>query len=179
MKNLSPNRIQVSLSKPELVLNPYTGTSGVYSAVVPDVSGLSQLEFLCKKLGVEFHPDETHCTVVYSKEAALTDPATAEPVAGKAFWYCLTHIEHWTGHDGKTYIVAGVGSPAVVMEHARLRRLGAKHSFTPFKAHITLSSDVEVTPEMQAKIDELNLELALAPGSASFINQKIVDVKKD
>ena len=144
MKNLSPNRIQVSLSKPELVLNPYTGTSGVYSAVVPDVSGLNQLEFLCKKLGVEFNPDETHCTVVYSKEAALTDPATAEPVAGKAFWYRLTHIEHWQGHHGKTYIVA-----------------------------------VEVTPEMQAKIDELNLELALAPGSASFINQKIVDVKKD
>ena len=148
MKNLSPNRIQVSLSKPELVLNPYTGTSGVYSAVVPDVSGLNQLEFLCKKLGVEFNPDETH-------------------------------IEHWKGHDGKTYIVAGVCSPAVVMEHARLRRLGAKHSFTPFKAHITLSSDVEVTPEVQAKIDELNLELAQAPGSASFINQKIVDVKKD
>lgn len=174
MKNL-----HISLSKPELVLNPYTGKSGVYSACFPDLEAGASIKSLCEQMGLKYYPDETHCTLMYSKEAALTEPSSSECDSTRPFWCLVTHVEHWKGHDGKTYIVAGISSPAMILEHARLRRLGARHSFTPYKPHITLSSDVEVTPEVQAQIDKTNSNLAEKPLMVILTGQKIVDVKND
>ena len=176
-QSLIMKHLHVSLSKPELVLNPYTGTSGVYSACFPELQSKSTIGAICDKLGVGYYPDETHCTMMYSKEKTLSDPKYAECNPAKPFWCLITHVEHWTGHDGKTYIVAALSSPALIMEHARLRRLGAQHSFTPYKPHITLSSDVAVNEEMQVKIDRLNASLSVDPQMVILTGQKIVDVK--
>ena len=168
----------VSTSKPELVLNPYTGQAGVYSAVVPTEEDMPIFQSLCQTLGFEFVADKIHCTLMYSKEATLDDAIKAKTDIEKQFWALVDHVESWEGHDGATYVVAGLVSPSISLEHARLRRLGAVHSFTPFKAHVTLSSKATMNDELKAKIEAINRDLALNPRQAYFFNQKIADVKQ-
>lgn len=171
-------KVLISLSSPEFVALDYTGQNGCYSACKPVPQSRSLFTKAAKLLGLPLeNPDDLHCTLVYSREAAPAKEnlnATEDALDGY-----FTHIDHWAGHDGKTYIVAGITSTSITREHARLRNAGCIHSFTPFKPHVTLYAGIDMTDELRAKIDRLNEFLAKNPKQVMFESQTFSDVKSD
>lgn len=169
----------MSTSKPELVLNEYTGTHGCYVCMIPIDSSKDTIIELCEKLGIATDKDKMHCTLMYSKDNAPA-PTDITELPSDSTIHCLAHnVRHWVGHDGKTYIVMSLAGSEILLEHARLLKCGAVHSFVPFEPHITLTSDVKITEEVQAKIDEINKYLGRNPTTIVLGTEKISDIKAD
>jgi hypothetical protein len=86
-------------------------------------------------------------------------------------------VEHWTGHNGKTYIVLKLVSEGIVSENSKFQRMGAKHTFVPFAPHITLSDDTPITEYMQDVIERINRRFAYKPLELVFTGQIIGDLE--
>lgn len=160
----------ISLSKPELVDVEWPGENGLYSRML--VTAEPVLE-IAEKLGLETDPSKLHVTVMYSKDHA---PDHLPEITTEYVIALITGVKTWVGHDGKTYCVAQLCSPELVMEHARLTKAGCRHSFVPYEPHVTLTSDQEVDAD---KLERVNLELALRPIQVELHSQFIGDVKSN
>lgn len=151
----------------------YTGTSGLYSAVVPMPNAIDAIMGVADELGLPTVRDDLHATVIYSKVPPATQP-TFDPE--RVYTGLINAVEHWIGHNGKTYIVLKIVSEGIVDENAKFQRMGAKHTFTPFAPHITLSDEVAVTDTLQDMIDKINNRLAYQPIFVQFNAQIVGDV---
>jgi hypothetical protein len=154
----------------------YTGTSGLYSAVVPKPEYVERIMRISEELGLPTDEAGLHATVVYSKKAPSTqsvsnfDPTQEMPGI-------INAVESWVGHNDKTYIVLKVVSQHIVSQNASFQRMGAEHTFVPFAPHITLSDEVPVTPELKEKIDMINKRFAYEPLEVVFHNMIIGDLE--
>lgn len=154
----------------------YTGTNGLYSAVVPLPGYVDRIMQISEELGLNTNEADLHATVIYSKKPAGTAEVANfnpdRPVSG-----IINAIESWVGHNDKTYIVLKVVSEGIVSQNASFQRMGAEHTFVPFSPHITLSDEVPVTPELQAKIDKINKRFAYKPLEVTFAGMIIGDLE--
>lgn len=151
----------------------YTGTSGLYSAVTPQPAYVDALMGIAEELGLPTVADSLHTTVIYSKVPPATQP-TFDPE--RTYTGLVNAIEHWVGHNGKTYIVMKLVSEGIVDENAKFQRMGAKHTFVPFSPHITLSDEVAVDDDMKERIEKINNRLAYHPVFVTFEGQIVGDV---
>lgn len=169
-------KIMLSLSKPELEYIEYTGTNGCYASMIPANQSKNQILQLCDELGVTTDADKLHCTVMYSKAAPDKTLVDRFDLLPRLVVYG-TSIDHWVGHDDKTYISLQLVSEGLIQEHAKLWAIGCEPTYCPYKPHITLTSDLEVTEDVKARIDQINKGLALNPLEMILINETISDLK--
>ncbi len=166
--------MQITLSmkpKPEVAVAanklehiPYTGTSGLYSAVVPRPDLVAKIMALANELALPTDEEALHSTVIYSKKAPPRSSNVANSVnEDREYNGLLNAIDSWVGHNGKTYIVAKIVSEALSSLNATFNRLGAEHTFVPYAPHITLSDEVPVDDAMKARIEKINKRLASNP----------------
>jgi hypothetical protein len=59
-------------------------------------------------------------------------PITNAKVASAEFPAICKEVSYWTGHDGKTYVVAKLSGDALFNEHERLKGLGASTTAMPW-----------------------------------------------
>ena len=170
---MKPIELFVTLCSPELEVIPYSMENGCYSAVTPDKASRLKLLNLGEQLGFDINPDKLHITVIYS-EKPVSDPKVK---SGKFAATCR-EVGYWTGHDGKTYVVAKINSDELHAEHQRLRSLGAEHSFPDYSPHVTLdASEGELSKKLKKSIDEVNGIISRYPMELIFENQFIGDLK--
>lgn len=153
---------------------PYTGTRGLYASMVPQSP--DRIVDLAKKLGITLDSNVVHTTVCYSKQDAV--PLGSLPNYGSSdeFPALCNEVTHWVGHKGQTCVVLKIISPDIVRLNAQLQAAGAKHTFTPYAPHITLSDDFgDITDETQKMIDAVNQELALNPIQLVFDRYQVGD----
>ncbi len=154
----------------------YTGQRGLYVGVYLPETFSGRIFELCEELGLEKpEADDLHCTVIYSKE----DIPEKMPVVKQAVNALVTSVQHWVGHNGKTYVVADLQSMALAQLHTQFSRLGAKHSFSAYRPHITLGKIEKPSDDFEAKIDALNWKLKLNPVHVAFMGCKASDINQD
>lgn len=163
----------ISLSQPELITNKYSGNKGCYACAQLDEVSKVELKKLANYLGYDSDGSKFHITLVYSKEPLNTK----EFPFNNAFDAYVGNISHFTGHDGKEYLVANIVSETALLVHSWLLQRGAVHSFTPYTPHITLYSDITVNKPLIKKIDVLNKRLAIKPLKVTFVDSNIFDLK--
>lgn len=158
---------------------PYTGTNGLYSAVVPTPGSIEAILKLADELELSPDEDALHATVIYSKKAPSDSVESVARIADSDYTYngVINAVEHWVGHNGKTYIVLKLVCAGIVLANASLQRMGAEHTFVPFSPHITLSDEVPVDDAMKARIDFVNKRLAFDPIEVKLINQIVGDLE--
>lgn len=154
----------------------YTGTSGLYSAVVPKPDYVERIMRISEELGLPTVAEGLHATIVYSKKAPST-PSVSDFNPDLEMFGIINAVESWVGHNGKTYIVLKVVSPQIVSQNASFQRMGAEHTFVPFTPHVTLSDEVPVTAELQEKIDMINRRLSYEPLDVMFHGMIIGDLE--
>lgn len=164
----------MSLSKPVLVKEPYTGVKGCYASLEPTSESKAKIVDLCKKLGIATDEDSLHLTLVYSKEGVVPKELSA---SRKEFKALGSSLKQWVGHDKKFYTVLAITSMSVIKEHARLIKNGAIHSFVPYEPHITLSSDSPETEDFKAIVKAVNLALEVEPIEITLDTWNVANIK--
>lgn len=160
---------EVAVAANKLEHIPYTGTSGLYSAVVPRPDLVGKIMELANELALPTDETALHSTVIYSKKT----PPKSSDIGGsvnddREYNGLINAIESWVGHNGKTYIVAKIVSESLSVLNAMYHRLGAEHTFVPYAPHITLSDEVPVDDKMKARIEKINKRLAYNPIELTF-----------
>lgn len=152
----------------------YTGKNGLYSSMtLASEQDIDAVMEIAKELGTPTAREHLHVTVCYSKTPA-TD-ALPEVPAQPIFGMC-NEISHWVGHNGKPYIVMKLICPGLLVANSKLVNAGAVPTFIPYAPHISLSDDVEVTPEVEARIKQVNERLARNPLNFSFAGYQVGDL---
>ena len=165
-------KILISLSSPELVADPYTATHGLYSAVTPDTKTANMLSALAKSMGFDVDATKFHVTVMYSKD---NSPEGAGCDGEKVYYARAVRLQHWPGHDAKGYLTLALVSEELTAEHDRLKALGCKADFE-YNPHVTIWSGIEMSADLQAKIDKFTAKVSKWPVLA-FGKQFVGDMK--
>jgi 2'-5' RNA ligase len=168
----------IALASPEWTPLPYTGESGLYCAVQPDDGSKFRIMRLCEELGVTTDHRKLHCTLVYSRNDAPPLNEIQSSIDRASFGR-INFIEYWPGHDKKGYLVAKLVSDKLQAFHERLIRSGARHSFTPYSPHVTLTTGLPLTEELESNIKEVNRRLSEESIYVNFDDFTISDIKKD
>lgn len=156
----------------------YTNTRGLYvGAYLPEIFSEAILN-LCDTLGLERPSiDDIHCTVMYSREGRIQHDNM--PIVRQAINALVTSIQHWVGHNGKTYVVADVQSMALFQLHAKLSIAGARHSFSAYRPHITLGKVEKPSDDLEDRIEALNWSLKHKPIHVAFLGCRASDINED
>lgn len=164
-------QLQIALSNATWEVTPFSGEKGCYAAVQPDTLSLFRLIEVCNVLGVLSDPRKFHCTVIYSPEAV---PNIKEfNVTAKAL---LTEIMWWPGHNDKGYLSASLSSPELQEHHANLTEAGARHTYSPYNPHVTLTTG-KLSEETRKAMEELNARLSVSPVPLFFDTSVLSDIK--
>lgn len=155
-------------------------TDGFYAWSDPDAESILRLRSLCT--GAPFNgtsATKLHCTLIYSH---LGVPSFEEFLANlgedPTFKCLIKEIAFWpdtTPTNG--YLVATLASPQLQDFHKLLSDMGLKHSFEEYTPHITIGSDVELTPEVESWIDQQNSLLRDSPIAITLEGVKLDSVK--
>lgn len=146
---LVPNSSLLSLSSPELEQKAYTGTAGLYSAVIPTPAAINVILRIAHRLGFDLDASKLHCTVMYSKEKCPGAEVSCD--AGRVFTAKIQKVQHWDGHNGKGYLSLALVSDELTAEHNRLKELGCAPTFD-YNPHITIWSGVPLTVPLERRM---------------------------
>lgn len=161
-------KIFISLSGgPTLKIEKYTADSGLFMSASIKEKNVQKILDLCKKLGVgtdkftenDIDSSKLHCTLMYSPEKCPAiehvNNIICDNIVAK-----IACIKYWTGHDKKTYVVAGLEGEKLHEIHNALTDAGAEATFSPYVPHITLyTTEDKLEPKMLRAINEINTEL--------------------
>ncbi len=150
----------------KLEIKDFSGTAGLYSAVLPVDRSKVVLERIADLVGVWYDSDEFHCTLMYSP----TTPDSLPGAAQDTFAATLKGLEIYG--DEKKVVVVTLESAELQKEHSRLLSHGAKHTFTPYSPHVTLG---KVPDGFNLSAHEDVVE-AFAGGVVHFNNQQFSDL---
>lgn len=129
-------KIQVSLCAEENI--------GVYSAIIPNKSSTRRLVDLFNVVDfIEPHTDDLHCTILFSEN---TNRVFEYPASVNVEQYdaIIKEFVTWTGHNGQTYLVALLDSPAIMKANSDWRSLGYSSTFPEYRPHITVKKDFDM-----------------------------------
>ena len=166
-------KVLISTSSPILEKIPFSGDKGVYVSVIPTEDTLKVLSEVAGVLGFNPDPSKFHVTVMYSKKA----PNSVQTYGSKIHNATLDKVEVFTGHDDKNYLAAKLQSDSLQFLHKSWCKRGAEHSFDSLMPHVTLWSDVEVTPQLTTRVDALNKRLGRKPLRCKFHRETVSDLK--
>lgn len=167
----------------ELTLDKYTGNNGCYACVTPNDEGRKLLADMVDKIQKEddFDSDKLHITVMYSLDPVsfFYQPCPDSDI----FDVKVSKIDTMVGHKGQTVVFAEADCEKLHKEHAKLKEFGARHTYDPYKSHITLHVFDEdeweaKKEEVSKRIESMNMELMTQGGlSIPFANFKIANLK--
>lgn len=166
----------VSQSAIEYDTIPYTGNNGTYVSAVPDQDSKEKIVKVAAELGIVVDPKSLHVTIVYNKDQAKPLSSLPSVDAKQRMFAVINKIDHWVGHNDKTYIVMKLNSPAAIILNADFNRAGVPHSYIPFEPHISLSDDIAVDADMEDRIKMVNNFLAYDPITLYLIGINISDM---
>lgn len=153
-------RLVLSTSKPKLVKLPYNGQNGAYVGMTPSKNISELASKVSAYLGFETDVSKLHVTVMYSKVPLKVDSKSIIEEAPKSIKGLIVGVEQFKGHDEKLYTVLILQSTELYLEHSRLLKAGAKHTFM-YRPHITLSNEA---PAVKARLlDSVNKYLLKEP----------------
>ena len=133
------------------VLSYYSGKSGTYCSVTPDIAFCEYLN-KCSKVVDALGMKSTsalnhHVTLVHSKNT-ISKPSHHE-IWSKGFHGSTTFkashtgFTHWAGHDDTGYVVLTLSSPTLSDFNRQLvNEYGLAGSFPDYTPHITVATDV-------------------------------------
>lgn len=165
----------------------YTGNNGFYCSVSirqPQLRPLVELFQRAVGFAMPLNEDEDiglHCTVMYSNTALTVTPEVADSsnrrvkdliMKGK-----VSKFDYWDGHNDKGYLVAKLDSPDLQARHNGWIMMGAKPTFSPYEAHITITTgeDAKILSKL---LPQLNRALAAgAPITLLLLDETINDQK--
>lgn len=150
-----------------LEIAPYTGTAGLYSAVLPVNRSKEVLSRIADVAGVWYNPDEFHCTLIYSP----TTPNTLPEPTQSTFTARMTGLAVYG--DEKKVLVVTLDSAELQKEHHRLLSHGAKHTFSPYSPHVTLGP----VPDDFDQSKHSELVDTIAGKVLWFVNQQMSDLR--
>lgn len=162
-----------------LNLDKYTTQKGCYvGAYLPEIFTKKVID-LAEALGLPTpEPDDLHCTVIYSRETAIQFDRM--PKLLTAINALVTSVQHWVGHNGKTYVVADVQSMALCQLHTKMHNAGARHSFAAYRPHITLGKlEGKPSEEFEKLVEEINWSLKQEPIHVAFVGCNVSDINSD
>lgn len=165
----------------------YTGDNGFYAAVdIRQPQLLPLVQLFKQAVGFDMPLNENqdiglHCTVMYSKQALKITPEQAGRVNARVkdliMKGVVSKFDYWDGHNDKGYLVAKLYSPDLQARHNAWKAAGAKPTFDPYEAHITLTEG----PDARALAKLLpQLNAALAAGrtiTLLMLDETIADLK--
>lgn len=148
------------LQEAYLEVIPYTGTSGCYSAMVPDNHTKKFFTEVGKVFGLTPDPESFHVTLMYSKQKILdVKPEAILDSVPKLVVTKFAEVESWIDHKDRKIIVVKINKDTGLQEiHNTLIDAGAKHSFDDYQSHVTLGKvdkDFEITEQMKQKVQSL------------------------
>jgi len=132
---------------------------------------LSLLVDLQSRLGIEhpIPPEDIHLTLMYSPAAGIPEyQVLKRPLVSTGQWV-LKHL----GGDQRTVAIVLQGDSDLQSRHRELQDLGARHTFTPFMAHVSLSYDDHIS---KAVHDSINWS---AHRKLTFIREYMEPIKPD
>tara|TARA_B100000700_G_scaffold88627_1_gene99935 strand:- start:51726 stop:52160 length:435 start_codon:yes stop_codon:yes gene_type:complete len=141
----------------------------------PDDPSKLRIMDLCARLGVDTDPRKLHSTLMYSPELA-PEPDTFTSYPSRATAQCRK-VEYFPGHNNAGYLVATLDSDDLQSEHLRLKENGAKHTYDPYKPHVTLASHFDMTDELDEAMQAMNMELGANPVQFGFDSYTVSDIK--
>lgn len=146
-------------------------TDSAYVARYLSESSQALLADLQSRLGLEnpIPTDELHLTLIYSPDNGMVGYRTAKrPLLAKGHWV-LEHL----GDDERTVAIVLKGDGELQKRHKELMGLGAKHTYTPYMAHVSLSYDDHVD-ELTAKSIQWDVDRSL-----TFIKEYAEPIEDD
>lgn len=160
------------------VHHAFTGNNGLYASFQFDKDSVEALALIATRLGLPFDPSDMHVTVMYSKQAPEYGALyLLESDLGAVGSAVITGIDHWVGHDERTYIVLRLQSEQLAQMNAKLVRCGAMPTFIPYVPHVTLGKqEGELSEELKARIAEVNKDLAGSGTTLKLIDYKFGDL---
>jgi hypothetical protein len=134
---------------------------------VPGRRSSAYLNQLMRKLGLAPNSRGLHLTLLYGKRP---ERVRAEPKADKLIGGFLNSLTYWTGQDDYIYVVGLMKGDSITAEHNRMVRAGYEHAHSPFRPHVTLASFRYPDPNVLARLDSVNQDLALSPLLLLFVD---------
>lgn len=135
----------------KLVRTAFTGDKGLYVLVVPDERSAKILSQISNCLGVETDPEKYHVTLMYSPD---NEPERIDLLGvPEAFEAKIVGIDFFG--EKKDHCVVLLVSGTMQAEHQRLTNLGAKHTFTPFRPHVTISGNATSKDVSKTLLDDV------------------------
>ena len=167
---------------------PYTGANGFYAAVTIRRPELVPLQNLFRNaVGFEMPLNENqdiglHCTVMYSKQALAVTPDIANAqnarVRDLIMSATVSGFDYWDGHNDKGYFVAKLYSPDLQTRHNAWKSMGAKPTFDPYEAHVTIVEGAD-SKVLRDRMVDLNRALAVGKTiTLRLMAETISDLKK-
>lgn len=141
---------------------PYTGNNGLYASMQFDEESKGKLLTIALKAGLTFDPEDVHVTVMYSESPSNESVSDVlENSTANTAECIVTGIDHWVGHNGKTYVILRLQSNELARMNAYLAKQGAVATFLPYTPHITLGKFEGPLPEETIELYKaLNVQLA-------------------
>ena len=170
----------------------YTGDNGTYVSVLPTTSTTDFIRGMCKELrGADFEthtPLNFHVTVMYSKTGMPLkeqQDVWAMLQADQVFTARPKHVTHWSGADGKGFIVMELDAPELAEIHNFMKTtFDLETSFPDYRAHVTLVEDAYDKKDVdnmavQNIVNKLNQMLGTDPQPLTFTGIRMEDLKPD
>lgn len=163
-----------------IILNNYSGSSGLYAKAIPDYKSSKKLEQFIYKyrppFAINWLPNKTHVSVMCSDVAVpkyqiygmqLPDIETR-----------ILHAEYWTGVNGKGFVVFRVWGRPFCKLHCAFVSAGAKHRYPDYVPHVTVGLEVgPLNQDICTWIRLINAELASANTLIVFNRVGVMDLK--
>lgn len=150
----------------KLEIKDFSGTAGLYSAVLPVDKSKVVFEQIADIVGVWYDSDEFHCTLMYSP----TTPTKVPTPRGGTFSAKMKGLAVY-GEEKKVLVVT-LESAELQREHSRLLGHGCKHTFDPYSPHVTLGK----VPDGFSLTAHSDLGDTISGGSVWFNNQQFSDL---
>lgn len=171
--------MKISISSPEFVADPYTGTRGLYVATTPTDETAEFLSNLASLFGYIPDRGKFHVTVMYAPEKYPQPGPWMTIDKDQEFTGLFSRCQHWDGNDGKGYLSARLHSVDLQSCHRKFIAQGCKHTFTPYEPHVTLWSGVPRTIDLSNKMASVQSQFGGSPVSLTFKGLIVADIKKD
>lgn len=160
--------------KLEISLSGSLVPGGVYSSVKIIGTAIYKWKSLLNKMS-HLNPDtdETHCTVLYSRNK---DNASGNTKSERVYAANIKEFTSWIGHDGKRYLVALLESPSLQTAFKEWRDLGYTSDYPDYKPHITIQKGLNEVQCLEA-IDIMTTAYFTNPFIITFGEQKVAPLR--
>ena len=156
----------------------------MYACAVPDAKSVramvERLSMSSPPIDLDKFASDAHCTLTYSPDAGVDLASLFVGEWDMDLNADVGSVTWWPGHNDSGYVVFKLDSPSLDRVARQFKRAGAKPTFWPYQAHITVASKVgPKTPELSEWLSGVRRSLRRSPLHVIFDKLRVEDIKKD